>query len=383
LSGQPPQPLSAQEVIKALGEVQPSFGGVPTTIVLVSTGGFTTEAHELADRRADRTLILVEPNVAGGWAVHAPTQKKALADLLDPEADREKSRRIRELIDAQMTDLMSSGIAGDRLAAKTQLPLQFVEAELKSYARENPGLAAKRLDGRVVLFREGAAPPVAVGGSNMPLIDRIRALFARKGETEKKIALLSEQRTAFSQQLDRAYEEIGALERRDASLRAEFKDATTEVTKRRITGQLVQLRKDIERRQQLVSVLNQRVNVVATHLHNLELVRQDAQAKLPDAEEIAQDAAAAEEMLAELQASTELVDSVGVAAQGTMNAEEQAMYDELERQLHPPESPVEKVSQEKPAEIVPKEAATESAPVEKEIPRVVEDRPKRAEPEAG
>ena len=150
----------------------------------------------------------------------------------------------------------------------------------------------------------------------MPLIDRIRSLFARKGETEKKIALLSEQRTAFAQQLDRAYEEIGSLERRDASLRDDFKSATTEITKRRITGQLVQLRKDIERRQQLVSVLNQRVNVVATHLHNLELVRQDAQARLPDAEEIAQDAAAAEEMLAELQASTELVDSVGAVAQG-------------------------------------------------------------------
>src|SRR5207249_10921829 len=162
----------------------------------------------------------------------------------------------------------------------------------------------------------------------------IRSLFARKGETEKKIALLSEQRTAFAQQLDRAYEEIGALERRDASLRDDFKSATTEITKRRITGQLVQLRKDIERRQQLISVLNQRVNVVATHLHNLELVRSDAQAKLPDAEEIAQDAAAAEEMLAELQASTELVDSVGAVAQGTgMSVVEQEMYDELENQL--------------------------------------------------
>jgi hypothetical protein len=220
----------------------------------------------------------------------------------------------------------------------------------------------------------------------MPLIDRIRSLFARKGETEKKIALLSEQRTAFAQQLDRAYEEIGVLEQRDASLRAEFKAAGGEVTKRRITTQLVQLRKDIERRQQLVSVLNQRVNVVATHLHNLELVRQDQHAKLPDAEELAQDAAAAEEMLAELQASTELADSVGVAGQGSLSAEEQEMYEELEREIKgPQETKPEKVVEEKPApQVVPKEVTKAPAPAsQKESPRVVEDRPKRAEPEAG
>ena len=165
-------------------------------------------------------------------------------------------------------------------AAPAHKPLQLVEAELKSYARENPGLVAKRLDGLVVLFREGSASPsVVVGGSNMPLIDRIPSLFARKGETEKKIAVLSEQRTAFAQQLDRAYEEIGVLEQRDASLRAEFKAAGGEVTKRRITTQLVQLRKDIERRQQLVSVLNQRVNVVLLPGAAMELVESAATVK--------------------------------------------------------------------------------------------------------
>src|SRR5205823_6053013 len=155
---------------------------------------FTSYAHELVERRPDRMMILAEPNDAGGWRVHAPNQKKALADLLDPEADREKTARLRALIEEQKTDLISSGISAERLAAKTLLPLQFVEGELKSYAREHPGLLAKRLDGRIVLFREGSAPlpsdPVA-GGFSMPLIDRIRSLFARKGETEKKIALLS------------------------------------------------------------------------------------------------------------------------------------------------------------------------------------------------
>jgi hypothetical protein len=73
-----------------------------------------------------------------------------------------------------------------------------------------------------------------------------------------------------------------------------------------VTGQLLQLRKDIERRSSLLTVLNQQINIVSTHLHNLELVQQGQSAKLPDSEEMAADAAKAEEMLAGLEADAEL-----------------------------------------------------------------------------
>ena len=170
----------------------------------------------------------------------------------------------------------------------------------------------------------------------MPMIDKIRSLFSRKGENEKKIAFLSERRTLLSQQRDRAYEDMNALETKDAELRQQFKDATGALAKRRITSQLLQMRKDLERRQQLIGVLNQQVNVVSTHLHNLELVQQGQSAKLPDSEELASDAAAAEEMLAELQADNELAESVGTVAHAGMTAEEQALYEELEREAGGP-----------------------------------------------
>jgi hypothetical protein len=136
----------------------------------------------------------------------------------------------------------------------------------------------------------------------------------------------------LGQQRDRSYEEIATLETKDAELREQFKNAGPELMKRRITSQLLQLRKDIERRQQLLNVLNQQVNVVSTHLHNLELVQQGQSAKLPDSEEMASDAAAAEEMLATLQESSEMAESVGGVATGGMSAEEQALYDELLRE---------------------------------------------------
>ena len=338
LAGGEVHPLRPNEVLKILGEVPPAPGNVPTTVVLMSTAGFTVEAHEIAERRPDRTVILVAPNKSGGWDVHGPVETKALADLFDPEADDSKRGRVHEEVDAAVSELAGAGLASDKIAARTQLPLPLVEAELRTYAKGHPGLVAKRLDGRVVLFREGSVPPSAtsaVGGGEMPLVDRIKTLFARRGEHEKKISFLSERRAALMQQRDRSYDDIGTHEKQEVALRDEFKAATSDLTKRRVTGQLLQLRKDIERRQQLQQVLNQQINIVSTHLHNLELVQQGKGAKLPDHEEVAADAAKAEEMLAGLQVDNELANSVGGVSLAGMSDEERALFDELERDSAP------------------------------------------------
>ena len=93
------------------------------------------------------------------------------------------------------------------------------------------------------------------------------------------------------------------------------------------------LRKDLERRQQLLSVLNQQINVVSTHLHNLELVQQGQVASLPNTDEMTADAVKAEEVLAELEANAELAATVGSIGAGSgMSGEEQEFFEELERE---------------------------------------------------
>ncbi len=332
LAEESPSPMLGADVAKIVSAETAGSRGIPTTLVIVCTSGFTQQARESIQRSKDLTVILAAPRPAGGWAMSGPPQTKATTDLFGPEAEVDKRQRVREEIQAGRIDLLSGGIAVDKIVAKTGLPLQLVEAELKSYARENPGLAAKRLDGRVVLFQDGAAAPGAsssLRGADMPFMERFKSLFARKGEIEKKVAFLSERRAALSQQRDRSYEDMGALEEKESALRQQFKDASGDITRRRVTSQLVQLRKDIERRQQLLSMLNQQINVVSTHLHNLQLQEQGKSASLPDTEEMAADAAAAEDVLAELQANSELADSVGSSPGMGMSAEEQALYDEL------------------------------------------------------
>jgi len=338
IAGGDAHPMSNGEVQKVLTELSMASRGspIPSTVVLVSTSGFEPNAGELAERRADRTLILVEPNEAGGWKVTGPVETKALVDLFDPEAEFQKRERVRAFIAEHDVDLLTSGIPTDRIATKLQLSQQFVEAELKSYAKDRPGLSAKRLDGRIVLFREGVSgltpPDAAGGGSNMPFLERVKSLFGKSGNDEKKIAFLSERRAALSQQQDRIYEDLGKLESREAELRQQFKDSTSALTKRRLTSQLLQFRKDIERRQQMLGVISQQVNVVNTHLHSLELVRQGQGGKLPDSEELAADAVKAEEFLAELQSESEIATSVGGLNSTGLSDEEQALFEELERE---------------------------------------------------
>jgi hypothetical protein len=379
IAGQPPAPASAAKLAQTLASLPPALMGIPSTVAIMSTSGFTPDAREAASHMKDRTVILVWPTESGGWSVAAGPDNQDFLELFDPELDAEKRARIRSEIESNRISLQGSGIAADKLAAKLQLSPQLVDSELKSYAKENPGLTAKRLDGRLVLFQEGSAPIVtgaASGGVAMPFIDRVKTLFARKGEVEKKIAFLSERRTALSQQLDRSYEEMGVMEGKESELRQQFKNAVSELPRRRITGQMLQLRKDIERRQQLLSVLNQQINVVSTHLHNLELQRQGKAANLPDSDEMAADAAAAEEVLAELQAGSELADSVGSQTHGGMSSEEQALYDELLNEAKQPASPAPEAAKPESSP-----AAAKPAPQSAQPPPIPQR--KRTEPEPG
>src|SRR5688572_19976069 len=185
IAGETPRPMTVRETERFLAALPPPLKKVPTTIVLMSTSGFVKEAQEIAQRDASRTVILLEPNDAGGFTVYGPPETTSINELFDPEAEEEKRQRVRAAIAAAQMELGSSGVASDRLAAKTQLSPQLIEAELRSYAASNPGLVAKRLDGRLVLFREGSAAVTGSamalpGGVNMPMIDKFRALFNRR-----------------------------------------------------------------------------------------------------------------------------------------------------------------------------------------------------------
>jgi hypothetical protein len=307
---------------------------VPLTVILFSSAGFTKEAQLLADRLAERTIILVEPNDAGGWTVHGTPETRGVLDLLDPEIDDQKRRRIRDAIAEAEFELSRSGVSAEKMATQTQLPLTKVEEEFKRYAAERRGVTAKRMDGRLVLYRESTPPPNS--GAKMPIIDKFKSIFS--SSNEKKIAFLAERRTQIAQQQERVQEDMHALEQHELQLKEQFRTNETPLIRKRVTTQLVQLRREIDRKAQLLQMLNQQSNVVAAHLHSLELISQGQGVKLPSGEELAEDAAKAEEVLAQVQADSELADElVGTGSiRAGMTNDEANMYDELMKELGEP-----------------------------------------------
>ncbi|MFT3787541.1 MAG: hypothetical protein QM770_15465 [Tepidisphaeraceae bacterium] len=334
IKGQPPVPMSAQQLQQVLTQFPPALPGAPLTVVLFSSGGFAPDAVALASAKSnERTLLLVECNDMGGWNTHGPADLRSTLDLLDPEDAESKAKRVRDELNNSLVDIQTGGLSAEKLATRLGLPLATVEAEFTAVAGERKGLAAKRFDGRLVLYQESSV--VASGGSDMPLMDKLRSLFGGGNSNEKKLAFLAERRTAIAQQQEKVQTEVSALETHEAKLKEDFKTNESPLIRKRITTQMLQLRKDIDRKHQLMQMLNQQANVVAAHLHSIEMIQQGQSIKLPDSEDMSEDAAKAEEMLASLQADSELADELSTAGVGTMSDEEQALFDELMKETAP------------------------------------------------
>ncbi len=337
----------------------------------------------LAERRANRSIILAEPNDAGGWTLTGPPETQALTELLDPELADDKRERVREVIGKRQAEVLGGGLPADRVAAAAHVPLHLAEKELQSYASDASGLVARRLGGTVVLFSAGSGIAGDAGGQQMPFIQRIKALFTGKVDNRTKINLLSERRAELTLKRDREYEQMQVKEQEEGDLREQFKNNASTSTRKRITSQLVQVRKDLERRQQILGMLNQQINVINTHLHNLELVEQGTAAKLPTSEELAGDAAQAEEVLAQLQADNELAGTMGPTTTAGLTDEEQALYAELEQEAtqakekekEKPAAEKQTVQQKQPPAKIPDADIAEDEPAPKT--------PQRKQAEAG
>jgi hypothetical protein len=221
-------------------------------------------------------------------------------------------------------------------------------------------------------------------GARMPIFDKFKSIFT--GADEKKLAFLAERRTQIAQQQERVQSEASALEQHESELRTQFKTNESAIVRKRITTQLVQLRKEIDRKTQLLQMLNQQSNVVAAHLHSLELIQQGKAVKLPSGEELASDAAKAEEVLAQVQADAELADDlVGTTSvRAGMNNEEAAIFDELmaemganaERQAEPVKQQGDKLGAAVPT-------SPASAAAAKSSPTPAASTPRRSEAQPG
>ncbi|GJM26708.1 MAG: hypothetical protein DHS20C16_31230 [Phycisphaerae bacterium] len=328
--GGPSQPMSLNELTEHIRQIAPD-PKVRAVVGVCATSGFTEEARSARHEYPNMDVVLVEPLSGGGWKVTADESvPKFVREMFDPEDIDQKLDRVRQEVERRGTDLLTGGLASDRIAQDVGLPVEVVNRALDRIAKSDPELrVSKSKEGRL-LYRGAAV--VATERTSMSFVDRIKDMFAKEGDEVAKINMLSERRAALAQRRNRLYEEIASLEEKESDLLKQGRENKSAVVRRRLVAQIAQLRKDIARQNTTANMLNQQINIISTDVHNLTLIQQGEAASLPDTQELTENAVRAEEMLETLKADSDLVSSletgVGEALVGSEEADILAEFDE-------------------------------------------------------
>ena len=272
---------------------------------------------------ANTTVVLIEPDASGGWKVSSAGGDidRQVLELFDPEDMTEKIDRVKHLVEQESADLLTGGLTVSNVAKRLSVPPSVAKTAFEQVARQDPELRVADTDGEFLLYR--GAPSQGKEKTSMNFVDRIKQLLSKEGDENEKINLLSQRRAALAQRRDRIYEDIAKFEKKEAELLEQGRAASSNVPKRRIAAQLAQVRKDIGRQNTTASMLNQQINIISTDIHNLTLIKQGEMAKLPDTQELTENAVKAEEMLESLKADADLVAGLETGLEGTMESEEE------------------------------------------------------------
>ncbi len=328
---EPAPPVSMSELMRHVESLK-TKNKAPHLIGVCSPGGFEEEVWNSPPQISGVRLVLIEPREDGGWRISKGlgTHDAKLCKLFDPERIGQKIGRVRQELEERSTDLLTGSVSAHSVAERLDLPQSIVEQAFEVVEKADPELRVSKRSGEMMLFR-GA--PVASGreDGSMSLSEWVKSLFSKEGEEAKKINVLSERRASLSGRLDRLYTDISKLEKKEGQLRDEGKATKVGVAKRRIAGQISRLRKDISRVNTSASILSKQINVISTHIHNLELAQTGTVAQLPTGEELTEAAVNAEQILEDLSASDDLVSSLEVnMAETSISDDEAAILRELE-----------------------------------------------------
>ncbi|OWY71597.1 hypothetical protein B7486_07890 [cyanobacterium TDX16] len=327
----PPGPVTLAQLASHVRSLTTDLRA-PHVIGVCSPSGFEESVYRAPLDIPNVTLVLVEPTSAGGWKISSTGRKidERLLKLFNPENVAQKIDRVRREIEERSTDLLIGGLSASSMAARLELPVKVVQQAFETAARSDPELRVSKRSGEFLLFR-GAGMYSGEEVGSMSMFEWVRSLFSSEGDEAKKINLLSERRAALSDRLNRMYDDIGKLEKKETQLVDEGKTATSNVVKRRIAAQISHMRKDISRCNTSAALLSKQINIISTHIHNLQLAQTGSIAQLPSSEELTEAAVNAEEMLEQLTASDDLVSSLEVnMAQSAMSDDEAAILKELE-----------------------------------------------------
>lgn len=330
---EPLRPIGSGELaahIEALTEASPSSH----VIGVCSPSGFTDQAKRIAVKRADRTVVLVEPRGDGGWEVTGlagPSLKRACR-LFDPEGDAQRSQRIRQAIDERRVALMSEGLNAAELAADLGVGQDLVEETFRELASEDGRLGVTAGERAGILYYTSTSMKET---TPMSVLDFLRRILGRSASPAEKIKELEKKQAEIDDKRREFDKNVSELADKRKGLRERYKQAGADQTeKRRLVSQIAQLEQEIKLHNEKATILTKQSQVLGRQIHNLEVAQTAKTTAMPTSEDITEAAAVAETALEELDEIYEAVRTVGSATSDqSLTEEEAAIEAELEAEL--------------------------------------------------
>ena len=123
------------------------------------------------------------------------------------------------------------------------------------------------------------------------------------------------------------YNNIAKLEEYEIQLLEEGKKVDTISIKKRIAGQICNLRKDLRRMNTTVSLLNSKISILGTSIHNMSILNDAMAIEVPTGDELSEGAVVAEQMIEEITDTASLANSLDISQSNILG------IDEEERQI--------------------------------------------------
>ncbi len=329
--GREPGPVTREQVELALARYQLLPKRLrPTGVVLASPTGFTEEARALVESTPEPTLVLLGGRTDGGWDVTMPrrVERSNWAALFELESFDDRLRRLLAHLEQQALELDSRGIRIETLAERLGLPADQTERLVHQAARQDPRLFVVAQDGQRVLCRT----PIAMEGPKMTLWMRIRRWLGFKPTVAEQVRELTSLRVRLEQQRHELDQRLDRLEAQERDALAAGARAPTDAEKRQIAGRLIRLRRELKRVRAQAQLLTNQIDVIGTQIHHLTLAEQGRQVQLPSAEQLTQQAAEAEQIMAQASTNAELAHQIEVTGETPLLAEEEeAIFAEFEQ----------------------------------------------------
>jgi len=331
LTERPPAPVGREQVLDALAryELLPRRER-PSAAVFASPTGFTPEALALVGAPGGVNVILVSPRDDGGWDVQVPSglRRTPWARLLEFESLDDRLARLQYHLEKSAALLDSRGLSLAHVAEKLGLPRPQTEELLRRACRADSRLMTVVEEGQVYVCRS----PLGEESHAMSIWSRIRRWLRLKPTAAQRVRELTGQRRSLEQQRYELDRRIAEQEAQEREALAQGATARSDAERKQVAGRLMRVRRDLRRVRSQATVFTQQIDILGTHIHNLTLAEQGRRTELPSGDELARQAAEAEQVVSELAANAELAAGIEVGAPTpAMEAEEAAILAEFEQ----------------------------------------------------